>query len=101
MAVPGELERGRVLVVDDEANARNAIAAMLVIEDVDGASVGRPDRVGHRAVQAGRQDPTSRSIDVHHVELGIVVGAADLVVTDVGDLASVRRDCGRAVGAFA
>ena len=29
MAVPAELERGRVLVVDDEANARNALAELL------------------------------------------------------------------------
>ena len=74
---------------------------MLVIDDVNGASVSRPHRPVDGTIEICRDDALSGAVEVHDVELVILVGAAVVVIADIGDEPAVGRNRGREVRALA
>ena len=78
-----------VAVERGEADLR---VPLVVVLEVDPASVGGPHRVGDAAVETARKDALPAPVQVHHLEPAHLVGARAVLVAHEGDLPPVGRD---------
>ena len=80
-----------------ETDAGDPGAAAIVILDVDGPSVRRPDGVGDAAIERGGERPGARTVRVHHIEQVVLIGPLVIVIAGIGDQPAVGGGRGLAV----